>query len=211
MRKTKIVCTLGPATDDENVLRRLMLAGMNVARLNFSHGTHEEHKERIERISLMGFALGGTVGLYAAALDTRIRNVVSVCGFTPMRTDTGADGLSGMTRYSHLYGLLPRLGLFEGAEERLPYDFEDLIALTAPRGVLVVQPAMDRDADPAAVRQAVEHAAAAYAWTGAACRIGDTVSGPAGAPVQLELREPDDYGRLTLQMQIPLIAWLREH
>jgi len=164
-----------------------------------------------ERISLLGFALGGTVGLYAAALDTRIRNVVSVCGFTPMRTDTGADGLSGMTRYSHLYGLLPRLGLFEGAEERLPYDFEDLIALTAPRGVLVVQPAMDRDADPAAVRQAVEHAAAAYAWTGAACRIGDTVSGPAGAPVQLELREPDDYGRLTLQMQIPLIAWLREH
>ena len=164
-----------------------------------------------ERISLMGFALGGTVGLYAAALDGRIRNVVSVCGFTPMRSDTGADGLSGMTRYSHLHGLLPRLGFFAGAEERLPYDFEDLIALTAPRGVLVVQPSMDRDADPAAVRRAVEHAAAAYAWEGAACRIGPAVTGPDGAPVRLELREPDDYGRLTLQTQIPLISWLKEH
>ena len=45
MRKTKIVCTLGPATDNEDVLRKLMLAGMNVARLNFSHGTHEEQKK----------------------------------------------------------------------------------------------------------------------------------------------------------------------
>ena len=150
-----------------------------------------------ERISLLGFALGGTVGLYAAALDDRVRNVVSVCGFTPMRSDTGADGLSGMTRYSHLHNLLPRLGLFAGQEERLPYDFEDLIALTAPRGVLVVQPTMDRDADPAAVRRAVEHAAQAYEW--------------AGAPKQLELREPDDYGRLTTQTQIPLIAWIKEH
>ena len=164
-----------------------------------------------ERISLMGFALGGTVGLYAAALDGRIRNVVSVCGFTPMRSDTGADGLSGMTRYSHLYGLLPQLGFFRGAEERLPYDFEDLIAMTAPRGVLVIQPSLDRDADPAAVRAAVENAAKVYAWEGAACRIGPLVTGPDGAPVQLELREPEDYGRLTLQTQIPLIAWLKEH
>ena len=38
MRKTKIVCTIGPATDDENIMRELMLAGMNVARFNFSHG-----------------------------------------------------------------------------------------------------------------------------------------------------------------------------
>ena len=42
MRRTKIVCTLGPATEKEEVLRQLMLEGMSVARLNFSHGTHEE-------------------------------------------------------------------------------------------------------------------------------------------------------------------------
>ena len=50
MRKTKIICTIGPASQDEKVLRKLMLAGMNVARLNFSHGTHEEYKGKIDTI-----------------------------------------------------------------------------------------------------------------------------------------------------------------
>jgi pyruvate kinase len=49
-RRTKIVCTLGPATDDEPVLRDLLLAGMDVARLNFSHGTHDEHRQRIKTL-----------------------------------------------------------------------------------------------------------------------------------------------------------------
>lgn len=50
MKKTKIICTLGPASDSEKVLSKLIDAGMNVARLNFSHGTHEEHAEKIARI-----------------------------------------------------------------------------------------------------------------------------------------------------------------
>lgn len=48
MRKTKIICTLGPATDNEKTLRELMLAGMDVARLNFSHQTHPEQKVRAD-------------------------------------------------------------------------------------------------------------------------------------------------------------------
>ena len=48
MRKTKIICTLGPATDKEGVLRALVENGMNVARFNFSHGSHEEHKGRLD-------------------------------------------------------------------------------------------------------------------------------------------------------------------
>ena len=48
MKKTKIVCTLGPASTDENVMREMLLGGMNVARLNFSHGSHDEHKNTLE-------------------------------------------------------------------------------------------------------------------------------------------------------------------
>lgn len=68
MRKTKIVCTIGPASDSLELLERLIDAGMNVARLNFSHGNHEEHKVRIDRINEAARKKGKIVGIL---LDTR--------------------------------------------------------------------------------------------------------------------------------------------
>ena len=68
MRKTKIICTLGPATDDPEVLKRIFLTGMDVARLNFSHGTHEEHLARIECFKKVRAELGRPAALL---LDTK--------------------------------------------------------------------------------------------------------------------------------------------
>ena len=50
MRKTKIICTLGPSTDKGDVLRELIANGMNVARFNFSHGSYEEHGGRLAKL-----------------------------------------------------------------------------------------------------------------------------------------------------------------
>ena len=58
MRKTKIICTIGPSSENEETLTQMCLAGMNVARLNFSHGTHEEHARKIELIKQVRQKLG---------------------------------------------------------------------------------------------------------------------------------------------------------
>ncbi len=68
LKKTKIICTMGPACDNEETLKALMLNGMNVARFNFSHGTHEEQKKRFERLVKVRNELGLPI---AALMDTK--------------------------------------------------------------------------------------------------------------------------------------------
>lgn len=68
MRKTKIICTLGPASESEAVLRQMIEAGMNVARINFSHGSHEEHGKKLELLYKLRKEMGVPV---AALLDTK--------------------------------------------------------------------------------------------------------------------------------------------
>ena len=68
LRKTKIICTLGPATEDESVLRRLMLGGMNAARFNFSHCTHEDAAKKLEAVTRLREELGLPI---ATILDTK--------------------------------------------------------------------------------------------------------------------------------------------
>lgn len=68
MRKTKIVCTIGPASENPEVFRRMCLNGLNVARLNFSHGTHEEHQKKIDMIKAVREELNLPI---ANMLDTK--------------------------------------------------------------------------------------------------------------------------------------------
>ena len=92
---------------------------------------------------------------------------------------------------------MPRLGLFIGNEARVPYDYDELLGLVAPRPVLVVQPQRDRDANPADVRAAVEAARRVYSLHSDASKLG--------------FDEPDDIARLTMATQNRIIEWMRTH
>nr|HQA46922.1 pyruvate kinase [Bacillota bacterium] len=68
MRRTKIVCTLGPATEDKAILKEMIQSGMDVARLNFSHGSHSQHRDMINKVKEIRKELGRPVALL---LDTK--------------------------------------------------------------------------------------------------------------------------------------------
>lgn len=149
------------------------------------------------RIYLYGYSLGGTVALYEAALDSRVKGVVSIAGFTPMRTDSAARGDGGVARYSYERGLIPKLGFFVGHESQIPYDYQDLLGMIAPRPALIVQPQLDRDATPPDVETVVKQAEQVYALYGA----GD----------KLLLSEPWDYNRLTNKTLDETVRWMRSN
>jgi pyruvate kinase len=73
MRRTKIVCTIGPASWSPEMIEKLIRAGMNVARLNFSHGTYDEHRQRITQIRAISDKLGKTVGILQDLSGPKIR------------------------------------------------------------------------------------------------------------------------------------------
>ena len=73
MNKTKIVCTIGPACSDEETLRQMMLAGMDVARFNMSHGTHDSHRELIDKVKKVRFELGLPVSIMIDTKGPEIR------------------------------------------------------------------------------------------------------------------------------------------
>ena len=123
-----------------------------------------------------------------------MKGVVSICGFTPMRTDTMDKGTGGLARYSVDLPLIPKLGLFIGNESKLPYDYNELIATIAPRPVYVVSPALDRDATPAEVHTAVEQARGVFALYNASDK--------------LMLDEPYDYNRLPQAWQDKIVEWM---
>ena len=112
MRKTKIVCTIGPASESEEMLEKLMNAGMNVARLNFSHGSHEEHKARIDTIRKVAKRLNKTIGLL---LDTKGPEI---------RTHNMKDGLIVLEKGKEV---IVSMNEVEGTPEKYSVTYENLI------------------------------------------------------------------------------------
>ena len=146
-----------------------------------------------ESILVAGYALGGKVGLYSAALDDRISGVISIAGFTPLRLNKNGITAEGIYEYSHLHGLLPRLGFFIDNEERLPYDYHEILASIAPRPVLVVNPTWDQYASFEDVNQSVREAKRVFKLY--------------GAEENIQMHTPDDYNRLSPEMKEIIIDW----
>jgi pimeloyl-ACP methyl ester carboxylesterase len=148
------------------------------------------------RIYAVGYSLGGTVGLYAAALDERIKGAAAVCAFTPLRLAVPEKGLEGIKAYSHLHGLIPRLGFFVGRESRLPVDFPEILASIAPRPLFASAPLLDRDACFADVKACLDEVAKVYYLY--------------GAEKSLTFSTPQDYSRFSEERQAEIIQWIEE-
>jgi len=119
-------------------------------------------------------------------MDERVHALASVCGFDPLRLDTADRGVEGIRHYSHLHGLMPRLGFFAGNESRLPFDFDEPLALASPRPVLLIAPTLDR-----------------YA------RIED-VRAEVRAVAGVTLETPTDFNRFGRKFQARVLDWLGE-
>ena len=91
MRKTKIVCTIGPASETREVLSQMMDAGMNVARLNFSHGTREAHAAKIALIRQIAEEKGLPVAILQDLAGPKIRTGAFACGSIQLKTGTNSS------------------------------------------------------------------------------------------------------------------------
>jgi dienelactone hydrolase len=146
------------------------------------------------RIYLMGYSLGAKVGLLTVALDTRVRGVAAVAGFDPLRFDTPDRGVEGIQHYSHLHGLIPRLGFFIGAESRIPFDFDTALTLAAPRPVLLIAPALDRYARVTDVSAEINEVRKAWQLL--------------GRPAALKFETPAGFNSFRVEAQEHVFDWL---
>ncbi|MDB5083925.1 MAG: pyruvate kinase [Bacilli bacterium] len=113
MRRTKIVCTLGPVSDSVEMLKKLIEAGMNVARLNFSHGNYEEHQNRINNVRQAAKELSATVALLLDIKGPKIRTGLIEGGQVQLR-----DGGKLILTTEQVTGTADRISIsYEGLPE----------------------------------------------------------------------------------------------
>ena len=124
MKRTKIICTLGPASSSREIMREMILTGMDIARFNFSHGDHEEHKDRVELVKSLREELDVPV---AMLLDTKGPEI---------RTKLLKDGRK-VTLTSGSQFILS-VGDFEGDEHKVAITYEELYKDVKPGGKILI-------------------------------------------------------------------------
>lgn len=148
------------------------------------------------RIYAAGYSLGGTVGLFSAALDDRIAGVMAVSGFSPLRLNTPGKTAEGIYGYSHLHGLIPRLGFFAGRENRIPFDFHEVLASIAPRPLLIISPTWDQYNSFSDVKKCVNEVARVYELF--------------GRKQNIDFYGPEDYNHFTSSMLDYMLEWMEK-
>jgi cephalosporin-C deacetylase-like acetyl esterase len=147
-----------------------------------------------DKIYLTGYALGGTVSLITTALDERVAGAAVSSAFTPWRD--ASEDIEGVKAYSHLHGLLPRLGFFAGNENRIPVDFTDIISSIAPRNLLVISPELDRHADLENVKRSMEQVNSVYELL--------------RSSENLDFKIPYQFNRFTTAQHSEIVNWLEK-
>ena len=113
LRRTKIVATLGPASSDQKVLEQMIRAGVDVVRMNFSHGTAQDHMGRAERVRAAAKAAGRTIGILADLQGPKIRvrkfenDKITLNKGDAFILDASLDGLGNQQRVGLDYKELP--------------------------------------------------------------------------------------------------------
>ena len=124
MRHTKIVCTIGPASEDVAIIEGMLRGGMNVARLNMSHGTPDEHRRRLRLLRAVAANLGQSIGILVDIRGPRIRLGDFATG--SFRLETGEE-----------VELVPQ-DFQKGTRRRIPVNYEGLVRDVKPGNLILV-------------------------------------------------------------------------
>ncbi len=147
-----------------------------------------------KRIYVMGYSLGAHVALHLAAVDESPAGYALVCAPPPYRLDTDYAETGGIERWAQVRMWVPRLGLFAGNENRVPYDVDELLGMMAPRPVLLLTPRLDRCAPLPLMNRAVAAARTVYRCY--------------GAEQALTQETPDTYNHFDTENQRIVAQWL---
>jgi dienelactone hydrolase len=146
------------------------------------------------QIYLAGYALGGTVALFTAALQEDLAGIAVAAAFTPLRT--AEKNTEGIYAYSHLYGLIPRWGYFIEQPDKIPVDFPEIMAGILPAPLMVISPEKDRHASINQVTKTME--------------LLENLSLKVNGESTVDHQIPEGFNRFDETMQDDIVSWIQE-